>query len=799
MTDTKIKLLIIDDDEVDRIAIKRAIKSSGFRAEIELLANYDQGLDAALNTDFDCIFVDYRLNGFSGLDLLTEYKKKGGASPVIVLSAHGDEKIAVEMMKAGACDYISKASLSPEAIAKSINYALKVKGSKNNASRIERALLETEQKLNVVISKSPLILFSLDESGVFTLFKGKAMENIRLHETDVIGKSVYEIWSLLPVRLQDVKRALLGEEFKEPIEFEGRFFEMHYIPSRDSDGQFTGVMGIATDITGHKEQEQELRGQIILSSETQKIKEQFLANMSHEIRTPIHGIISLSKIILQSKLEKEQLNYLTAIRKSADNLLVIINDILDFSKIEAEKMTFETTCFNLRELIQTIFELFKARFDEKAISLIVEMDPSLPQLVKGDPVRLSQVINNLVGNGVKFTHKGSVTLSVSSVGEKDNFTSIEFKVKDTGIGIPENKLATIFNSFSQAGTDITRKYGGTGLGLSIAKRIVELQEGHIKVESKLNEGTVFTFNMLFEKPAQGELETEEKKVAERHTDFKGTVRLLVVEDNDINRLIINKHIKDWGFKHEEACNGVEAVDMVSKNDYDVVLMDIEMPEMNGYMAAEKIRTTLPENKKHIPILAMTAHASLTEKDKCLAAGMNDYVSKPFDPTEVKNKIIDLARKVAENSDLDNSIIEHQLPKEVESVVAVVAETTAEAHAKTTTAKLTDLSFLREMSDDDAFIKEFVTLFLQNIPVSVTDLEEGLRDKDYEKIRMAAHKMKPSLNYVGLKNTYEIVAKIEKFAKEKSNLEDLPSMIKQVSDECNIACIELESDLKQVLA
>ncbi len=790
MTEKKVKLLIIDDDEVDRIAIKRAIKSSGFRADIELFENYEQGLEAALQSDFDCIFVDYRLYGFTGLELLTDYKKKGGTSPVIVLSSHGDEKIAVELMKAGACDYIPKSGLSPETIAKSINYALKQKFSKNNTSRIERALLETEQKLNVVVSKSSLILFSIDESGIFTLFKGKAMENMRLHETDVVGKSVFEIWNLLPVKLQDVKKALLGEEFKELVKFEERFFEVHYIPSRDADGQLTGVMGIATDITGHKEQEHELRGQIILASETQKIKEQFLANMSHEIRTPIHGIISLSKIILQSKLEKEQLNYLNAIRKSADNLLVIINDILDFSKIEAEKMTFENTCFNLRELINTIYELFKARSDEKNVSIVIEYASDLPELMKGDPVRLSQVINNLMGNAIKFTHKGSVTLSVYKREDKENKTQVGFKVKDTGIGIAQNKLATIFDSFSQAGTDITRKYGGTGLGLSIAKRIVELQEGTIQVESKLNEGTVFSFEMPFEKPAQGELETEETKVAERYSDFKGTVNLLVVEDNDINRLIINKHIKDWGFDHGEACNGLEAVEMITQNDYDVVLMDIEMPEMNGYAATEKIRNTLAEGKNNIPILAMTAHASPLEKDKCLAAGMNDYVSKPFDPTEVKNKIIDLAGKRTHA----NVVVNH-----VSTVKAEVVEEKRGEPVAASAVRLTDLSFLREMSGEDSFIREFLTLFLQNIPVSVGELESGLQEKDYEKIRMAAHKMKPSLNYVGLKNTYEVVAKVEKMAKEKIDLENLPQMIKQVSDECSIGCFELEAELKQVPA
>lgn len=373
-------------------------------------------------------------------------------------------------MKAGACDYIPKAVLTPESIARALKGALKSKANKNNHSNIETALVQTERTLNAVVSKSPLILFSINESGIFTLFKGMAMDTIRLSEEEVIGKSVFEIWNKLPVRLKDVKKALLGEEFKQNMEFESRFFEVHYMPSVNKEGVLTGIMGIATDITGHKEQEDELRQQIILSSEAQKMKEQFLANMSHEIRTPIHGIIGITKIILQSKLDKEQSHYLNAIRKSADNLLVIINDILDFSKIEAEKMTFESVCFNLLELINTINELFKARVTDKSVKIITDFDQHLPKLIKGDPVRLSQVINNLMGNAVKFTHKGSVTLKAELIDSTDEKVSISFKVIDSGIGIAEDKLATIFQSFSQAGTDITRKYGGTGLGLSIAKK-----------------------------------------------------------------------------------------------------------------------------------------------------------------------------------------------------------------------------------------------------------------------------------------------------------------------------------------
>ncbi len=786
MIEQRIKLLIIDDDEVDRLAIKRAIKLSGFNADILMIDRYVQGMESALTETFDCIFVDYNLPGYTGLQFIKDFRRRGGEASLVIITSHGDEKLAVETMKSGACDYIPKSSITAETVGKSIRYAMKIKDTQSNTTRIERALVETEQKLNAVISKSPLILFSINESGAFTLFKGKAMESLSLEEGDVIGKSVFEIWNRLPVKLQDVKNALLGKEFTTLTEFSNRFFEVHYMPSRSTEGSFTGVMGIATDITGHKEQEQELRNQVILSTETQKIKEQFLANMSHEIRTPIHGIIGITKIVLQSELNKEQNNYLNAIKKSADNLLVIINDILDFSKIEAEKMTFENTCFNLRDLINTIMELFKTRATEKKIKLVFADDVEIPQLIKGDPVRLTQIINNLLGNAIKFTHDGSVSLVLQKVESNDKCTVVGFKVKDTGIGIPQNKLATIFDSFSQAGNDIARKYGGTGLGLSIAKKLVELQGGTISVESTVNVGTDFLFNLPFNHPEPGEIETAEKKVADKHTGFKQKIKMLVVEDNDINRLIINKHINDWGFEHDVAENGVIALEKLKDNEYDLILMDIEMPEMNGYEAAEKIRSTFPAEKKNIPILAMTAHATSTEKEKCYKVGMNDYVSKPFDATEVKNKIIELVYPSAATVEVKQTVVETEMPLPAPAAMQ---------------KRITDLTFLHEMSAgaNANFFKEFISLFVQNIPLSLADLEQGLKDKDWEKVRQAAHKMKPSVNYVGLKQTYEMVMKVEKFSKEKINLDEVAEMIKKVIDDCGIAILELEAELKQVTA
>lgn len=778
----KITALIIDDDQVDLLALKRAIKLSGFNADIVMHNAYEDGLTEALASTFDCIFIDYNMPGENALKFISSYKQGGGVAPIIVITAQGDERLAVEVMKAGACDYISKTYINAESIGKTIRFATQLKSTSNNTTKIERALIETEQKLNAVIAKSPILLFSIDESGMFTLFKGMAMDQLGLTEGEVLGKSVFEIYTKLPVKLQDLKNALLGNEFTQYCEFNNRHFEVHYIPVKRAGGGFAGAMGIVTDVTGHKEHEKELKNQVILAAETQKIKENFLASMSHEIRTPIHGIISLSKIVSRTELNKEQANYLNAIKKSADNLLVIINDILDISKMEAEKMTFENICFNMRELLSTIVELFKARAAEKNISVILDYDKSMPDLFKGDPVRLSQIINNLVGNAIKFTHKGSVIIQFGKIDSNEDCTVASFKVVDTGIGIPQNKLPKIFDSFSQVGSDTTRKYGGTGLGLSIAKKLVELQNGVISVDSKLNVGTTFTFNMPFNHPAPGEIEEVSSSTVDKHVNLKRKVKLLVVEDNDINRLIVNKHINDWGFEHDIAENGLIACEKIMANDYDVILMDIEMPEMNGYQATEKIRSTFPPEKSGVPILAMTAHATPTEKEKCLKLGMNDYISKPFDPIDVKNKIVELAFPNLES----------------EQDTQPVAETAKPAQPERPAQRLTNLEFLKQMSDStNSFFIEFIQLFLKNTPDSLTDLNTALKVKDWEKIRQVAHKMKPSMNYIGLKQTYEVVVQLEQNAKQQIHLDEMPDMISKVNDACQIAFLELEEELKAV--
>jgi len=780
MIDNKLSILIIDDDEVDRIALKRSIKSSGFNADIISVCNKAEGLEALSQKTFDCIFLDYNLPDSNGLDFLKNHRSELNGAPVIIVTSHGDEKLAVEAMRLGACDYIPKNLVTPEGISQSIRYALRINAAQQNTSKAERALQESERKLETVIAKSPIILFAINKEGQFTMFKGRGVELLNVNPEDIIGKNFIETHRILPIDIKSLRNVIGGKELSTTMEVNNRFLDITCIPQRDEFFEPSGMIGIATDITDLKNSEIELKNNLSIAQETQKVKEQFLANMSHEIRTPIHGIMSLTNLLIKTNIDNDQMTYLNAIKKSADNLLVIINDILDLSKIEAQKMTFESTIFSATELVSTTFELFRAKGNEKGITITKNIDDCIPEYVKGDPTRLSQIINNLVNNAIKFTHKGGVEIGVKLVDTNENCSMIAFSIKDSGIGISQNKLSTIFDMFTQAGDDITRKYGGTGLGLSIAKKLVDLQGGIIKVDSVIDEGTTFTFSMPFDHPDPVELEAHHSQSEEPESRIDSELRILIVEDNDINRLVINKIMKDWGVKLDNAVNGVDAIDKMKLKDYDIILLDIEMPEMNGYQCIREIRTALPEPKCHVSVMAMTAHANKKERDKCIGLGMDDYISKPFDPLDLKQKIVALSKKSL------------GVTCEVEPIVD------EKAPAAAPTQKLTNLDYLRELSDNnESFFKDFISLFLNNTPETMAELEKQLSGKNWEGVRQAAHKMKPSLNYLGLKEAQGLAASVEEYALKKENLEKIEGMVSRLKEICNAAYSELEQELKSL--
>ncbi len=381
---------------------------------------------------------------------------------------------------------------------------------------------------------------------------------------------------------------------------------------------------------------------LILESKRQaedatKAKANFLSTMSHEIRTPMNAIIGMTHLLMKENLEDEQKDKVEIINFSANNLLNLINDILDFSKIESGKIEFEEVVFKPAELIKNLYKTFEARTSENGLDFNFRIGPNVPETVKGDPSRLSQILINLIGNAIKFTDKGGVEIKVEEKQRQGIVSTMIFKVIDTGIGISEEKQAKIFESFSQADSQISRKYEGTGLGLAITKSLIELQDGKIRLISQPGLGSEFIVELNFELALEPETAADEDKEVDENR-LKGK-RVLIVEDDIINQKVAHNILSKWDVEIEVAENGKVALEKLEKEDFDIILMDLHMPEMNGYEATQAIRALNGDRgKDKTPIIALTADAFTDVRDRILEYKMNDYVSKPFVPEELKKKI-----------------------------------------------------------------------------------------------------------------------------------------------------------------
>lgn len=386
-----------------------------------------------------------------------------------------------------------------------------------------------------------------------------------------------------------------------------------------------------------EEAKQKAEKAMLIAENAVKAKQQFLSNMSHEIRTPMNAIIGFTKILLKTDLNEKQSEYLAAIKTSGDSLIVLINDILDLAKVDSGNMIFEKLPFKMAFSIAAMLNIFETKIQEKNITLIREYDNTIPEVLVGDVVRLHQIILNLVSNAVKFTTKGSITVSVRLSNDQEETVNVEFAVSDTGIGIPNNKLEEIFDNFKQATSDTTRLYGGTGLGLAIVKQLVEQQQGTIHVKSEIEKGSTFSFILPF-------LKTTSTTKAESGTDIVDknlkNVKVLVVEDMPLNQLLMKTLLDEFGFEATIVENGKLAIEKLLTEVYDIILMDLQMPEMNGFEATDHIRNSMHSD---IPIIALTADVTTTDLKKCKAVGMNDYIAKPVDETLLYNKIRDLIK------------------------------------------------------------------------------------------------------------------------------------------------------------
>ena len=640
-------------------------------------------------------------------------------------------------------------------------------------------------------SLDPLITISAE--GKITDMNGALVNITGLTREELTGSNFLDYFTE-PQKAREVYQKVFsnGSVADSPLTIchkDGKLTDVLFNGSvyKDDSGNVLGVVIVARDVTEQKRIATELKEAIgyaematqiaeeaksraesatLLAEGAVKAKQQFLSNMSHEIRTPMNAIIGFTKVVLKTDLSVKQKEYLNAIKMSGEALIVLINDILDLAKVEAGKMTFEKIPFKMALSLSAMLHLFETKIQEKNLKLVKEYDKRIPEVLLGDPVRLHQIILNLLSNAVKFTTKGKITVSVRLLDENDEKVSIEFAVADTGIGIPGNKLEKIFENFQQASSGTSRLYGGTGLGLAIVKQLVESQGGSIHVRSKVNEGSDFSFILSFLKTnAKAELETE---LVELDADMIN-INVLVVEDIALNQLLMKTLLDDFGFECDIADNGKIAIEKLRTKSYDIILMDLQMPEMNGFEATEYIRN---EMKSDIPIIALTADVTTVDLAKCNAVGMNDYIAKPVDERLLYGKMIGLMKKKSPVTGSDTNVI-----------------------GDYTKTKCTNLEYLNIRTKSNRILMmEMISLYLKQTPPLINAMKQGLLDKDWNSLYSAVHKMIPSFSIMGISPDFEDMAKkVQDYASTQLRSEGIQEMVLQLENVCEQACIELTEE------
>ncbi|MBG9376713.1 PAS domain S-box protein [Panacibacter sp. DH6] len=629
--------------------------------------------------------------------------------------------------------------------------------------KIEEAIRNGEEKYRSIIENMNLGMVELDADSTILFANENLCRMSGYDMPELIGKKLYNVFSEGESRLFIKQKMYLKKEgVSEVYEFvtrnkagEPRWWLVSGSPLHLHTGEFKGSLLICLDITNQKILEQELRKAKQLAEQSSKAKDLFLANMSHEIRTPMNAILGMAKQLERTVMDGQQQFYLNAINNAASNLLVIINDILDFSKIEAGKMTLESTAFELEAVVGKALQVIVHKAEEKGLALYSKIDTTIAPVLIGDPYRINQILINLLGNSVKFTEKGSISIYCSVSAERESSQLINIEVVDSGIGMSDDFQHSLFNKFEQEDDNNGKRYSGTGLGMSIVKELIELMHGNITVQSKKNIGTIVSVNIPFNKGIKEDLaQTEAKKISSNTLRNK---RILLVEDNEMNRVLATIILKQYSAIIDEAINGEEAIAALKTNEYDLVLMDMRMPVMDGIEATQVIRQ---EISKTIPIIALTANAITGEKQKCLESGMNDFLVKPFEEEELVQM---LAKWLGINS------LYEQTNNQAGSA-SLVSE------------PLFSIENLKNISrGNKEFIEKMLTIFVKEVKLALQEIRLAEESSNIDKIRSTAHRIKPSLTNMAVNAIRQEILDLEVFELAGEKLSQLPEMINKVEN------------------
>ncbi|HNW73944.1 MAG TPA: PAS domain-containing protein [Bacteroidales bacterium] len=650
--------------------------------------------------------------------------------------------------------------------------------------RTEMELLTREAYLNSIFDNIPYLMWLKDTEGRYLLVNKPFFEYFSLTENDnPVGKTAKDLWPepISQIMIQQDREVLETRSLKiveEQMEFHGKkvWFEVFRAPIIDPAGALLGTTGIARDITRKIADAFALQKATEEAQAASVAKTRFLANMSHEIRTPLNAILGMIRLLRDSKLDGAQLKLIDTIRISSSNLLSIINDILDFSKIESGQFNILISDFNLTDLVRKVYDANEYRAEEKGIQLSLKTDQNIPDWVKGDPGRLQQILNNLVSNAIKFTREGSVEIRLELAGSESGRNQVLFKVSDTGIGISRENQEKIFRSFEQEDMSITRTYGGTGLGLAISRQLVELMGGRLELESEKDRGSTFYFTFEMETGSAPAKDADREPAADSAPSLKG-LRILLVEDNRFNQFIAQALLEKWGAVTAISDDGSQAVERLQKESYDLILMDIQMPVMDGITAATVIRNEL---KLNVPILALTANVVKGIIERCEKAGMQGYVSKPFEEAELYARIREVLGPVVTGATENDAL-------------AIAA---AEPEPLPGDLVLCDVTRLSKMvNNDPVMLGKMIRKFLEVTPEYITDLGGAAARHDMDGISRTSHKIKSAIDLVSGSEMRDLIKAINDAAKTGRKTPEVYGMIDRFCRYFSILTEQLEKQIQ----
>lgn len=634
--------------------------------------------------------------------------------------------------------------------------------------KYEKSLVAQEAKYRNIITNMNLGLIEVDTEDVIQYANQRFCEISGYAQDEILGKKAAQLFIIndsLQTLEHKMKLREQGVSDYYQIQAKNKRGELRWwlisgAPNYNDKGEFIGSLGIHLDITEQKELEKELEIAKQKAEESAKGKETFLANMSHEIRTPLNAILGMIRELSIGQLTQKQSMYIKNAKIASQHLLSIVNNILDMSKIEAGEFQLEKRHFSLSKLIDETVNIMQINAKEKLLQLNIEIDTQGQDAYIGDPARLRQILINLLGNSIKFTEKGSINLHCEVSASHKIVKQLRFTISDTGIGMDKHYLKSLFKKFSQEDLSIGRKYGGTGLGMAITYELVQLMKGNIEIDSQKGHGTTIKVMLPM---SVGDVKKIEIEQYENNFDQLQGKRVLLVEDNEMNRLVATNTLLRHGMQVIEAENGNMAIEKLSKQSFNFILMDLQMPEMDGISATNYIRQQM---KIDIPIIALTANAFKKEKEECLASGMNDYITKPFEENILLSVLL---KNIPKNTQINALIPDYLTENNLETPVYLLDSD-----------KLYDLSRLIDLSrGDEKFIKVMINLFVDQTPTAIQQMQRAFHVQDFGTLKHITHRIKPSIDNLKIDIIRQDIREIEMLSTENPQSPQIEPLLNKV--------------------